>query len=640
MKKLTISIIMLCLCITKFAFAQTVIHVPADQATIQAAVNAASNNDIIMVANGTYNESINLNSGPNGISIIAENAGNVTINGNTAPVFTASAHTGDITINGFVLNSNLNANSQGVIDITNLTGHLTVINNTLSAANTNGVKMSSTTTSPVNTSILNNSFGSFGNDDLIKILVGEDGNGGDANILIDGNTNTGTLEDDAIEVTFENSNSNATLVVTNNNFSNWTGTGNGIDVFLGSGSPAAENLEVHFTIADNTLTHTDGTSLLINLDGINNTIYGTMSNNTIVGDAINTDHGMYIDGDSTSNGVTAYLTIENNNISNVIGNGIYFRPYADDVNTDVWNMIVKNNTISNPNADNSPADMSQAGILISDSSGANDENYIVNTEINNNTITNLNGVTDCIIIARPTSTTVATAVINYEASGNSCAPTLFGSPTLSVDPVPNTSNLLEIGDLVWNDLDGNGLKDAGEQVVQGVVIQFTGNGFTGSSTSNTNGIYTLPALIPGTYTLTAVPTSNFPDVSLKNVGSDATIDNDFDPVTKTVMVTLTAGGTTNLDIDLGIYNGSTLSLSETNLQDISIYPNPISNQFTINTQLTNYSYEVYSIQGQLIASKQNNRLLQHIDASEYPTGIYVIVISSKAKTASYKLIKK
>ncbi|MBP93093.1 MAG: hypothetical protein CMC55_03120, partial [Flavobacteriaceae bacterium] len=309
MKKITFTIFTICLCITEFALAQTVIHVPTDQSTIQAAVNAASNNDIIVVANGTYNESINLATGPNGISIQAENSGNATINGNSAPAFFAAGHTGNITISGFTLTSSLNSNSQGIIHMSNVLGHISVIDNAFSADNTNGIYLNSNSTIELSASILNNSFGNFGNDDLIKIGVGENGIGGDANILIDNNSNTGTLEDDAIEVAFENNNSHATLVITNNNFSNWLGSGSGIDVHLGNGSPAATNLEARFTIAGNMLTNVDGDALLINLDGINNTLYGTISNNTIIGDNLNTSNGMFIDGDSTSNGVQATLTI-------------------------------------------------------------------------------------------------------------------------------------------------------------------------------------------------------------------------------------------------------------------------------------------------------------------------------------------
>ncbi len=545
------------------------INVPADQPTIQAAVNAAAAGDEIIVANGTYNESVNLATGPAGITIQAATPGGATVNGGAAPAFFASNHTGDITIDGFTLTSTLVSPTGGIVQMNEMSGLLTVSNCTINNGTTftagvstptvHGIYLVNTTNVPTNASILNNTFGAFGNNDLIHIFAGQNNVGGDANIVIDNNTNNGAeIQDSAIDIELEGNNATATVVVTNNNFGGWTLSGRGISFRIGTGGPLSSNLETHIIVDNNTLTNPDGHAIYFDMDGLNGMNYITATNNTITGNA-NTESGIYVDSDSTIDGGTSTFNISNNNISNITDSGIYIRPFMDDPGVVTWNFVIDGNTIDNPNTDNTAG---EGGIIIDDSSAIDDENFIINAEITNNTIINLNASSDCIRIEEPTTTTAAIADINYELSGNTaCTPVITGSPDAVTNPVPSSLDLLAIGNFVWNDLNNNGIQDGGGEVgIAGVLISYSGNGFSGTTTTNSDGIYFLPSLTPGTYTITATPPSDFPTISASGQGGSTALDSDFSAA-GTASATLTAGGTNNLDIDLGLFASCPTSAS-------------------------------------------------------------------------------
>jgi LPXTG-motif cell wall-anchored protein len=112
----------------------------------------------------------------------------------------------------------------------------------------------------------------------------------------------------------------------------------------------------------------------------------------------------------------------------------------------------------------------------------------------------------------------------------------------SIDPVATAS----IGDLVWNDANGNGQRDAGEAGVGGVVVTVRNGGGSVASTATTaaDGSYLVTGLVPGTYAVTIdVPTG-------------------YALTTGPVSVTLAAGETVT-SADFGVRTTTTPSASPT-----------------------------------------------------------------------------
>lgn len=84
-RQLALSVALITSVFAKFLFAAT-IHVPADQPTIQAGINAASTGDTVLVASGTYKENINFSG--KAIAVKSSNGAGVTIidGGQNGPV--------------------------------------------------------------------------------------------------------------------------------------------------------------------------------------------------------------------------------------------------------------------------------------------------------------------------------------------------------------------------------------------------------------------------------------------------------------------------------------------------------------------------------------------------------------------------
>ncbi len=127
-----------------------------------------------------------------------------------------------------------------------------------------------------------------------------------------------------------------------------------------------------------------------------------------------------------------------------------------------------------------------------------------------------------------------------------------GTSGVYVSP-PTFMQLGSIGDCVWNDLNQNGTKDAGEPGVPNVTVQLRNCSDVVLQTMQTNasGIYTFSNLAAGCYRVCAVLPSGF-QFSPQNVGSDAT-DSDVSPTNGCTANVNLAAGQNDPTNDIGIF---------------------------------------------------------------------------------------
>ena len=149
--------------------------------------------------------------------------------------------------------------------------------------------------------------------------------------------------------------------------------------------------------------------------------------------------------------------------------------------------------------------------------------------------------------AAVTATAQAAAVTTVDA-GIILAPSVFPSKG-------------SVGDFVWNDINNNGIQDAGEPGIAGVTVKlYDGNTSTVIATTTTDalGKYIFTNLPAGTY---SVEFSGYPAeyvFSTQNAGTDKTKDSDPASSGRTAVFTL-AAGEINITIDAGLRNPTTLS---------------------------------------------------------------------------------
>ncbi len=109
-----------------------------------------------------------------------------------------------------------------------------------------------------------------------------------------------------------------------------------------------------------------------------------------------------------------------------------------------------------------------------------------------------------------------------------------------------------IGDLIWNDLNENGLQDTGEPGLPGVIVELytAENVLVATTTTDSNGLYTFEALDPGQYKIVVTIPAQF-KATAQNVGSNPAINSKIDATGSTGVIDL-PGFTQDFQWDAGL----------------------------------------------------------------------------------------
>lgn len=110
---------------------------------------------------------------------------------------------------------------------------------------------------------------------------------------------------------------------------------------------------------------------------------------------------------------------------------------------------------------------------------------------------------------------------------------------------------------------------------------------------------------------------------------------DLDPTSSV----LTSNSNGAKDFFLQKYTEASLGNSSFSDIDFSIYPNPVSTTLNLQTELNDFNYTIYSIEGKIVKQGKSNISETSIDVSHLNAGIYLVELESNGSKTVQKIIK-
>lgn len=132
----------------------------------------------------------------------------------------------------------------------------------------------------------------------------------------------------------------------------------------------------------------------------------------------------------------------------------------------------------------------------------------------------------------PNSTTTYTGTFTGAGGTTTCSATVAVNGSPEPEPEPDKNCKGEIGDLIWMDSNGNGIKDENEKGIDGVQVKLTKGGKTYRDKTNADGHYKFDNLCKGNYTVSvsdddvAGLIQTYDPDDTKNNKTDVRLDND------------------------------------------------------------------------------------------------------------------
>ena len=202
-----------------------------------------------------------------------------------------------------------------------------------------------------------------------------------------------------------------------------------------------------------------------------------------------------------------------------------------------------------------------------------------------------------------------------------------GEKNMTIDAgIDNPSLTNSIGNYVWNDINQDGIQDMGEPAVAGVTVTLYDNANMpiGTTVTDANGFYLFPELPNGIY---SVGFSNLPfgySLTQKDATTNS-LDSDADPVTGKTNVVILTGNTNIRELDAGIFNSGSSSVTSSLGDKIWVDLNNDNLQDPNEPGLAGITVYLYAADGitkldSTETDAQGNYIFTNLDAGSYIVG--------------------